>query len=298
MQYNNGPDASRFNSDANAAASAVEDCASGKTNKLQNVGHAPKIITTDEQERQVSKDLCKEIAILVETTIEKKFDSDYRRSKQLVYLLRLLPHITETGDSALAFNAQLAARVLMSKRPDFILSDGVLKSIAIRAKVEKFEPAVWVLLGLTASTVFWFFCGITFIYLNIFILNFSEIYVDNIKVSFSLIAISVFSGGLGSVVSAAINFSKTDIFSYNNSVLFLTGFLRPIIGMSSALFALSIIKSGFGMFGIASGTISEPAIWIIFSFCFIAGFVERFAVVASGKMLKTHWAEKNDSRNG
>jgi hypothetical protein len=253
-------------------------------------------LVSAEQSRALSHRICEDIADEVQTFLSRRPSENPRQSKQLAYLIRLLPHIAEFGDRHTAFNARLAFRMLTARNPDLDAAGGVLRGLAVRTRAEKFEPAVWMLLGLSSAVLFWLIVGFVSIgMLRLWSASIDDIYVDNIRIPVSLLLISILGGGLGSVVSAAINFASFEIYSYSNIVLFLMGFVRPLIGMSSALLILALLRSGSVIAAGATGSVTEAGIWMIFAFSFAGGFTERFAVIASRGVLKTGLSSKTAS---
>ena len=83
-------------------------------------------------------------------------------------------------------------------------------------------------------------------------------------------------GALGSAVSIIVRYNKfIEQSKEGESDLFFTGFFRPIVGMSFAIFAVALIESG-----VFSGIITitkqkSRTVYLYMSIAFIAGFSER-----------------------
>ncbi|NJM17239.1 MAG: hypothetical protein HC815_04370 [Richelia sp. RM1_1_1] len=83
-------------------------------------------------------------------------------------------------------------------------------------------------------------------------------------------------GALGSAVSIIVRANKfIEQGKTGQSDLFFTGFFRPIVGMSFAIFAVALIESGVfsGIFQISAR--ENRTIYLYMAIAFIAGFSER-----------------------
>jgi len=89
-----------------------------------------------------------------------------------------------------------------------------------------------------------------------------------------LVAMSM--GALGSAVSIIVRYNKfIEQSKEGESDLFFTGFFRPFVGMSFAIFAVALIESGVfsGIFTITKQ--QSRTVYLYMSIAFIAGFSER-----------------------
>ena len=90
------------------------------------------------------------------------------------------------------------------------------------------------------------------------------------------ILVAVSMGALGSAVSIIVRYNKfIEQSKEGESDLFFTGFFRPIVGMSFAIFAVALIESGVfsGIFTITKQ--QSRTVYLYMSIAFIAGFSER-----------------------
>ena len=90
------------------------------------------------------------------------------------------------------------------------------------------------------------------------------------------ILVAVSMGALGSAVSIIVRYNKfIEQSKEGESDLFFTGFSRPIVGMSFAIFAVALIESGVfsGIFTITKQ--QSRTVYLYMSIAFIAGFSER-----------------------
>ncbi len=96
--------------------------------------------------------------------------------------------------------------------------------------------------------------------------------------NFSLILLAVAMGALGSTISVIVR-ANTFIrqAEENNNDLFLTGFFRPFVGMSFAIFCVALIEAGIfsGIFDLNSRKDAEDQVYFYVAIAFVAGFSER-----------------------
>lgn len=95
--------------------------------------------------------------------------------------------------------------------------------------------------------------------------------------SFSLILLAVAMGALGSTISVIVR-ANTFIrqAQENNNDLFLTGFFRPFVGMSFAIFCVALVEAGIfsGIFDLTNRKETDRTYFYV-AIAFIAGFSER-----------------------
>ncbi|MGB3757555.1 MAG: hypothetical protein WBA07_14445, partial [Rivularia sp. (in: cyanobacteria)] len=90
------------------------------------------------------------------------------------------------------------------------------------------------------------------------------------------IFVAVSMGALGSAVSVIVRANKfIEKGKEGQSDLFFTGFFRPIVGMSFAIFAVAVIESGIfsGVFKITQD--EDSTVYLYMTIAFLAGFSER-----------------------
>ena len=95
--------------------------------------------------------------------------------------------------------------------------------------------------------------------------------------SFSLILLAVAMGALGSTISVIVR-ANTFIqqAQKNENDLFLTGFFRPFVGMSFAIFCVALVEAGIfsGIFDLRDRKDADRAYFYV-AIAFVAGFSER-----------------------
>ncbi len=90
------------------------------------------------------------------------------------------------------------------------------------------------------------------------------------------IAIAVSMGGLGSAISVIVRAKKfIEQGKEGKSDLFFTGFFRPIVGMSFAIFAVALIESGIFSSIFTTAKEEERKVYLYMAIAFIVGFSER-----------------------
>ncbi|MDY6896721.1 MAG: hypothetical protein SWZ49_01390 [Cyanobacteriota bacterium] len=97
-----------------------------------------------------------------------------------------------------------------------------------------------------------------------------------VKQDLFFISLAVSMGALGSAISVIVRSHKfIEQNKEGKSDLFFTGFFRPLVGMSFAIFAVALIESGIfsGVFRIAER--ESRNVYLYMSIAFIAGFSER-----------------------
>ena len=95
--------------------------------------------------------------------------------------------------------------------------------------------------------------------------------------SFSLILLAVAMGALGSTISVIVR-ATTFIrqAQENDNDLFLTGFFRPFVGMSFAIFCVALVEAGIfsGIFDLTNRKDTDRTYFYV-AIAFVAGFSER-----------------------
>lgn len=97
-----------------------------------------------------------------------------------------------------------------------------------------------------------------------------------VKQDLFFISLAISMGALGSAVSVIVRANKfIEQSKERQSDLFFTGFFRPFVGMSFAIFAVALIESGVfsGIFTIAKQ--ENRNVYLYMAIAFIAGFSER-----------------------
>jgi hypothetical protein len=107
-------------------------------------------------------------------------------------------------------------------------------------------------------------------------------------------------GALGSAVSVIVRSKKfIDGAKDSNTDLFFVGFFRPVVGMSFAIFAIAVIKSGVFANIVSLGTAEDANQTQLFvAIAFIAGFSERLVQDVVGRTEDTFGVSSSRSDKG
>jgi hypothetical protein len=197
--------------------------------------------------------------------------------EELAKLLSLTPELDNAYYKRIIPLMEIAVISLLSEKPNLILAEGIHKCIERYVHRSPFQsiiqgegsPASRVILGLG-----------TLIYtvIPLAILAFGLLTAFDTKEMFGtdtrLLLLIATAGAVGSAVSIMVRLQDFEpLKNTDPSILFLTGFFKPIIGTAFALFVFSTLKSG----AIPLNP-PEPTWYYFFpALAFISGFSERFA---------------------
>ncbi|MEM6401519.1 MAG: hypothetical protein AAF757_15000 [Cyanobacteria bacterium P01_D01_bin.116] len=115
------------------------------------------------------------------------------------------------------------------------------------------------------------------------------------RIYFILVAVSM--GALGSAVSIIVRANKfIKQGKEGESDLFFTGFFRPIVGMSFAIFAVALIESGVFSGILQISARENRTIYLYMAIAFVAGFSERLVedVVLKTENTLTGFSSRSD----
>jgi len=100
-----------------------------------------------------------------------------------------------------------------------------------------------------------------------------------------LIGVAV-AGALGSVVSIMVRLQDfASVKTKDPAVIFFTGFFKPIIGMSFAMFVFASINAGIVPLAVKADTAAASHFFLALGF--LSGFSERFAQDVASKAEKS-----------
>ncbi len=196
--------------------------------------------------------------------------------EELANWMNLLPEINSSPIPHLIGEAEVAVSALLFEKPDLTLAIrvredikkrvGKHRNLLIRILFGQGPPATKVILGLSALLCI----GIPLSIVLLRIIGQGSIF----GVESSLLILVGFFGALGSIVSIMVRIQDfTHLTEEEPSVLFFTGFFKPIVGLSFALFVFAVLKAGLIPLAIDTG----KEIYFYVALSFISGFSERFA---------------------
>lgn len=224
----------------------------------------------------------------ISASIKEALNKSHQKEVQeeLARLLEITTKINETDKKALCWLrcVEIALCALCSETPQFHLAKRV--RIDLRNQLSK-NPIIAMLTGgkerahvVFGLIIFIALCIILSWPYLVFTNNSSQEYVIfGFKLS-ALVAIA-FVGALGSIVSIMVELISLQPLKTDDQVLlFFTGFLKPIVGMSFALFAMAALKSKIIPLNVP---VNDAFCFLI---SFVAGYSERFAIGLVGKVVE------------
>jgi hypothetical protein len=201
---------------------------------------------------------------------------DEELQRELAALLDLLPDLAEPPHSNFVPLVDVAAAALLCEKPNLLLARQIRENLSRRVRrrsplVQALKgggtPPVRVILGL--ATLLYFALPILFLYGRRLLGQETIFGVDS-----SLVALVAVAGAVGSIVSIMVRIRDFGTLADPDpTVLFFTGFFKPVVGTAFALFIFTVLKAG-----ILPVTIDpEKAVYFFAALAFVSGFSERFA---------------------
>ncbi len=215
-------------------------------------------------------------ALLAEVRKNLRPGADDQVQSELAKVLKLLPYLRASEYAHLIGSAEVAIAALLIEQPNVKLAEGVRESIEFHVRPAR-NPMTAILRGGTPPTRVILGLGV----LLYFALPFAVVYLPRwldrrelFGIQTELLFIVGFAGALGSIVSIMVRIQDfAGLRDIDPSVLFFTGFFKPVVGASFALFVFAVIQSGLIPVTIKEGTER----YFLLALSFVAGFSERFA---------------------
>ena len=212
--------------------------------------------------------------IELESQIPEGLDKDVQ--KHFGRLMNLLKYIKKDKYAYLLAHAKVAAKCLLLPTPNTKLAAETINSISFTVKGAH-NPFIAIIRGGTPPTRVILGLGML-LYIAIPIMmviwpSFKENQAI-LGVNTNLLIMVSLAGALGSIVSIMVRIhefsNKKDV---DPSVLFFTGFFKPVVGAAFAMFVLSVIKAGL----IPVKIEPDAETYFYLALGFVSGFSERFA---------------------
>jgi hypothetical protein len=195
---------------------------------------------------------------------------------ELARLARILRYLYDGPDLASIACAEIIAKALLQEEPHMVLAKEALDALETHyprspfaAMVRARSAPARVILGLGSFLYF----GLP---LGYFLFRRISAVKEILGVNVSMLIGVALAGALGSIVSIMVRLQ--DFVSVNvkdPTVIFFTGFFKPIVGMSFAMFVFATINAGILPLAIKVDT--PAAGYFFLALGFISGFSERFA---------------------
>lgn len=203
-----------------------------------------------------------------------KAELDEPLQTEMAEFLDILPELASAHHAQLIPLAEVAAAALTTEKPNVTLAKGIRENIerrlrrpAIFAFIRGGSPPTRVILGL--GTLLYFFIPFAMVYLPRVMTQKEVLGIDS-----SMLLLVGLAGALGSIVSIMVRIQDFVVLKDTDpSVLFFTGFFKPVIGMSFALFVFAVLSSGL----IPVTIEASKARYFFAALAFVSGFSERFA---------------------
>ena len=199
--------------------------------------------------------------------------------QELAKLLGLLHYLRRPEYAHLVSVAEIAFSALLSEKPNLVLAQkmsarisylvrpSINPVIAIVRGVRGGTPPTRVILGL--GTLLYFTIPLLAVLIPR-VLNQKTI----VGVETDYLLMVAAAGSIGSIVSIMVRIQDfSGLRDVDPAVLFFTGFFKPVIGASFALFVFAALRAGLLPLTINEGTDR----YFFMALSFVAGFSERFA---------------------
>jgi hypothetical protein len=201
---------------------------------------------------------------------------DEEVQEELGKLIGLLPYLRASEYSHHIGGAEIAATALLSEQPNLKLAKRILERLSYRIRPAK-NPLIAVLRSGTPPTRVIFGLGLL-LYFAIPLLFWSLPKLLNqqaiLGIETNYLLMVAFAGAIGSIVSIMVRIQDfSGLRDVDPSVLFFTGFFKPVVGAAFALFVFAVLRSGLIPVTIEQGTDR----YFFLALSFVAGFSERFA---------------------
>lgn len=201
---------------------------------------------------------------------------DEKVQEELGQLVGLLPYLRQSEYSHLIGAAEIAATSLLSEQPNLKLAEEIRERLLYRVRPPR-NPLVAIFRGGTPSTSVILGLGML-LYFAIPVLSlFLPRLLDRkaiVGIETDYLLMVALAGAVGSVVSIMVRIQDfSALGDVDPSVLFFTGFFKPVVGAAFALFVFAVLRSGLIPVTINEGTDR----YFFLALSFVAGFSERFA---------------------
>jgi hypothetical protein len=215
---------------------------------------------------------------------------DEKVQEELSRLIILIPDVKT--DYLLTSEVELAAKALLLEPPNLPLAIQIRENIEKKAKRLRNPLSALFFGGSPPTKVILGMGALLYLAIPLIILYFPRITATKefLGLDIALVMLVGLSGAMGSIVSIMVRINTFRKYIGDPSILFFTGFFKPVIGMAFAIFVFAILKSG--ILPVTVDTSKE--LYLFMALGFIAGFSERFARDIMGKAEKAVGGERQE----
>lgn len=195
-------------------------------------------------------------------------------------LARLIPSLHRPENRRFIVLAEVAADALCAPTPNLALATSMRQAIEVRAKAPRVirwirgggSPSTRVILGLGSMLAF---AG-ALIALTTIVARLlpPRAWTTILGMDAEMLLLVALAGALGSVVSIMVRLRDFERGGEADpSIMFLTGFFKPVVGVSFALFVYVVFNAGVLPLAVESA----KSLYFFAALAFVSGFSERFA---------------------
>ncbi len=289
------PDPSRTAHPGGAAATAsvevilAEDESGGEPDAPETVAGAVAVVSSDGQTTAAAVLTAGEVSAARAARAEATADrliarlTDHVRpgmdpevQEEVAALITLISDLAYEELTEFFPLVRVAVSAALTDPPNLVLASRIRRSVRLRTHLllrpllflRTGHPAVQVILGL--ATNFYLAIPIALLLLSQTVRG--SLFPGQNEAVFILVGVV---GGVGSIVSMLVRIEDFDNQeAEHRAILFFTGFFKPIIGIASALFVVTILEAG--LIPLAIENVDQRTFFFL-ALAFVAGFSERLA---------------------
>lgn len=215
-------------------------------------------------------------ALVAQVMTKLKSGIDEKIQKDLARLIKLLPDLATPEHEPLISTAEIAVEGLIGDGSSPKLASELVDSLELRLRRSR-NPILLIIRGGSPAARVVFGLGVLLYFaipLAVVLRPFYSGVETILGIDAKILGLVVVGGILGSCVSIMVRINDFNtIKDADPAVLFLTGFFKPVIGISFALFIFSVISAGIIPLSIKA----ETSNYFFAALSFLAGFSERLA---------------------
>jgi hypothetical protein len=197
---------------------------------------------------------------------------------EIARLADILRYLYDGPNLSAMARAEIAARAILQDEPNVILAKATLDSLEMEYRRSPFAPRSLLRFGSPSARVLLGLGSLLYVGLPAGYLLFRRIsgVKEILGINVSMLIGVALAGALGSIVSIMVRLHDfASVTEKDPVVIFFTGFFKPIIGMSFAMFVFACLNAGIIPLSLK---VDAPAsAYFFLALGFVSGFSERFA---------------------